>query len=113
MARFRLLSIWRERSRAAPSLDRQFAEAIPDVEWDRLQQGGSAKAAALRHCLLDIDDQSRELVDRVYQRNESAATVAKSLHKTVAAVYMMLTRLRHALRTCVERRIGADVRADV
>ena len=60
---------------------------------------------ALKHCVEQLPDKSRALVDGHYQKNLNSIQLAQDQGKTSTAVRQSLSRLRRALRTCVEKRL--------
>ena len=60
---------------------------------------------ALRHCVEQLPEHSRRLVNLRYGDGHSAAQVAADVGKTAVAVRQALARLRKLLRDCVEKRV--------
>lgn len=107
VARYRLLTLWRERGRADDRLDDELAEAIPQAEWDAAMEGADRRREALMQCLEEVPAPARRLVELTYRDGCDAATIAQRLASSVNAIYLALSKLRRRLRTCVERRVGA------
>lgn len=61
---------------------------------------------ALRQCQEQLPQRSAELVRRRYVQRQSFEEIAASQGSTAAAVQRMLSRIRLALRTCVEARLA-------
>lgn len=58
---------------------------------------------ALRHCLDQLDDRSREAVRRFYQEAKSLRAIGEEIQQSVSWVGVTLHRARHSLRACLER----------
>ena len=59
----------------------------------------------LQACVEKLDGDARDLMRMRYARALSIALVADQLGKSVGAVTMKLSRIRQALRACVDRRL--------
>ncbi len=94
-----------EQGRRTRALDRALAawscEAAPEpAEHDR-------ELSALRACLDGLPDKSAQLVGAYYFRRRPAAEIARETGRKESAVWMMLLRIRQALRRCIESRTSA------
>lgn len=105
IARFCLLRHRRDQARSrvllAPKLIDQLAETMVTQQevFDRRQ-------AALAACHEQLDDASRELLELRLGEGLPLAEVAERLGRRHGAVRTAFSRLRAALRACVERRLG-------
>ena len=63
---------------------------------------------ALRHCLERTRPQDRRLLDWKYGRSASLTDLAEATGRTATAVYKTISRLRLALRHCVENQLKED-----
>lgn len=63
---------------------------------------------ALKLCLSRLDQQSRSLLERCYQRNRLIKEIAVEENTTANAMYLQLRRIRHGLLNCVNRRLLAE-----
>lgn len=80
-----------------------------DQVWDaRCEDLGAAYLAALAHCLDELPERSRALIDATYgeRRGREASAAAMGLSKD--GVKSALRRLRALLQGCVERRLGGE-----
>ncbi|MBI1375542.1 MAG: sigma-70 family RNA polymerase sigma factor [Phycisphaera sp.] len=66
------------------------------------------KRAALRECLRDLPEHTRELVQRRYAPGGSVQTLADALGRSTAAVSQALYRVRNALKRCIEHRLTRE-----
>jgi RNA polymerase sigma-70 factor (ECF subfamily) len=63
---------------------------------------------ALKLCLSRLDQQSRSLLERCYQRNRLIKEIAVEDNTTANAIYLQLRRIRQGLLDCVNRRLIAE-----
>jgi RNA polymerase sigma-70 factor, ECF subfamily len=103
VAYFKALAFTRDRRRDKLILDQEFVEQIVEeptsAEMDQ-------RRATLRHCLSELSEKQLNLLRQRYGNGTSIAAIARDEHKTVAAVKMVLRRLRMALMGCIERRLA-------
>lgn len=85
------------------------AEAIPAVlaAFDRTEDAGEPRRAALEQCLKQLPEKSRSLLDLRYEQGLSLAQAAERVSSTLDAVHKALSRIRTKLQECIERRIRA------
>jgi RNA polymerase sigma-70 factor, ECF subfamily len=103
IAYFKALAFTRDRRRDKLVLDQEFIEQIIDEpEFAELDQ----RRATLRHCLSELSEKQLNLLRQRYAAGTSLASIAETEHKTVAAIKMVLRRLRMALLGCIERRLA-------
>jgi len=94
------------RRKAAQSLvDAALVERLETPE--DLQRDSADQIEALRTCLSEMGGANRQLLKLRYSAEETLRAIAQRMSRSESAVAMLLLRLRAALRTCVERRIGA------
>ncbi len=72
-------------------------EAAPDT----------TREEALRHCIALLPEKSRRLLELRYDARLKLHEVAERLATTLDAAHKALSRLRTALRKCVERELAA------
>lgn len=78
------------------------------------QAGGPApslwrrRMEALRSCLAKADERLRKILDLHYGKKMKAEHIAEQLGVRIEAVWKRLSRGRHVLRDCIERRLGQD-----
>lgn len=76
-------------------------EAVEDPEQ------AAAREAALRHCIAALPEKSRRLLELRYEARLKLHEVAERLSTTLDAAHKALSRLRSALRRCVEKELAA------
>ena len=80
-----------------------------DHEWQtKTTQPEGARMEALRECLADVPDKSRELLELRYFEGRSCQEVAEKVGAGVEAVYQRLSRLHRQLKKCVDQRLSRD-----
>jgi len=94
------------RRNAAQTLIDAALESRLDMVEDA-QRDTSERIAALRRCLSEMGDANRKLLQLRYKADETLRVIAQRMSRSESAVAMLLLRLRAALRSCVERRLGA------
>ena len=77
-------------------------------EEDAADGGDDAdRQAALRHCIAALPEKSRRLLELRYDARLKLHEVAARLSTTLDAAHKALSRLRLALRKCVEKELAA------
>ncbi len=65
-----------------------------------------ARAAALRSCLDEMPERSRELLRRRYEQDTKASDLAEEFRMNAAAMRKSLERIRTSIRLCMENRLA-------
>ena len=105
IARRRMLAERRQHARERaldPDVVRALADSADRVEARR---PASEQQAALLACLETLPPASRQLIAQRYD-GVDVTTLASRIGRTVQAVYAQIKRIKSALRSCVERRLG-------
>ncbi len=63
---------------------------------------------ALRHCLEQLRQEKRRLLERCYAGTDTIKTIAADLGQPPNALYMILKRLRRTLFDCINRTLAAE-----
>jgi len=69
------------------------------------------RIVALTECVQKLPDTDRRLLDLRYEPGATAEQVAKSLGKSIHAVYRAMARIHDTLYRCVNRTLGAELRS--
>lgn len=85
------------------SLIEELAQDTASMQ-DRLDE----RRLALTHCLQQLGEKYRGLIDSFYHRRVSAGEVASKWSCSVHTVYKALKETRRRLHECVSRRISAE-----
>lgn len=85
-------------------------EALELLENVALQGAEDAeeRRVHLRRCVAELPSHLRDIIRWRYLEELPIAQLASRLRKSVAAVEMILVRLRRALRECVDRRLVGE-----
>lgn len=70
--------------------------------------GRSQRREALEACLEKLPPRSRRLLDLQYVHDRSAAEIAQETGTTSGSVRVLLSRVRTALASCIERRLSLE-----
>jgi RNA polymerase sigma-70 factor (ECF subfamily) len=70
--------------------------------------GRSGRREALEACLDELPPKSRRLLDLRYVEELSAEEAAKEIDSTSGSVRVLLSRVRTALASCIERRLAVE-----
>jgi RNA polymerase sigma-70 factor (ECF subfamily) len=104
IAKSRVIDFYRRKKRDqlvfSDKLLEQLGQAISEREPER-----NHRREALEHCLEQLPERSRRLVDLRYVDNLSATMIAESVDSTAGSVRVLLTRVRTVLAQCVKRRL--------
>ncbi len=79
---------------------------VPDEVEGADDTGSERLSEALQRCVEQLPERSRALLRRRYEGGENATTLAQALQQSAEAIRQSLTRIRLAVRRCVEGRLG-------
>ncbi|MEL6107518.1 MAG: sigma-70 family RNA polymerase sigma factor [Planctomycetota bacterium] len=88
-----------------------FSDELLDRLADTIEKqcvGRSQRREALEACLDGLPSKSRRLIDLRYVEELSATEMAKETGTTSGSIRVLLTRVRTALATCIERRLSME-----
>ena len=85
-------------------------EAVHAVRegFDRTEGDLSRKAEAFRKCIEELPEGPRRLLRLKFEELLPAERIARTLGRTVNAVYQALYRIRERLDTCMRRRMALE-----
>lgn len=106
VARYRVMELFRDRSRDKVVLTGDALEALAKVA-PQVSHELTDRAEALDQCMKHLGDNQRKLLDLRYTRSLSPATIAERMGKSANTISAALLRIRKALRTCIEARLTA------
>ncbi|QDU61840.1 ECF RNA polymerase sigma factor SigE [Planctomycetes bacterium Pan216] len=104
VAYFQVLAHLRDRKRDRHIFDADLMSQIaerPDPKGDQEQ-----RRLALRHCLAQLPEEHRKLINLRYAGNGSIERIANAVGKSQSAIKMSLLRVRQALMRCVEGKLA-------
>jgi len=90
------------RRRSGVSVDDAFFDGVESA-FDAVRDPDVRKEA-LRRCLGDVQDRTRQMLVWRYEEGLTAASIAERMGQSRAGVNSLLQRVREILRECVERR---------
>ena len=97
---------WLRRNRRTMNVMEDQLMDIMEMEWMQTQATSvDHRLDALSHCLGKLPEKSRQLLKWRYHDGLSCQEVADRLKLELNAIYKRLSRLHHALRDCVSRRL--------
>ncbi|MBL9154436.1 MAG: sigma-70 family RNA polymerase sigma factor [Verrucomicrobiales bacterium] len=79
--------------------------SVQEDEDEELGDYGTARLAALRDCLTQLPEKSRDLIKARYEKDEAAPDIADRLQMKAPAVRKALERVRDALKRCMEEKL--------
>ncbi len=85
-------------------------DVLAEVAQTRLElhEGLEARRQALAHCLEQLGQAQRAVLERCYAGKDTIKTIAAELGQTPNALYMTLKRLRRTLFDCINRTVAAE-----
>jgi RNA polymerase sigma-70 factor (ECF subfamily) len=108
-AKYRILDHFRKAGR-----DRHvFVDALADVLAEpRIASSSQAndRAEALEHCLKELPERSRQLLDLRYVDGMNPMQIASQVDLTIGSVRVSLHRIRNLLAECISRRLRTEPR---
>ncbi len=105
VARNRAFEMLRQSQRQAAVLDGAVLDRLAGEFQSREPKGLTDRIDALRNCLDELTDNTREVVRLRYVDGLPAHEIARKLDRTADAVYKSLTRVYATLAACIERRL--------
>jgi len=98
----------RARKRAPVSLSDSLLDSL-DQEWQELDAAPSADViSALRHCIGQLSEYGRRLIELRYREGLRSVDMAKQLGRNVNTIYVALTRTHKLLAECIQRQLKKD-----
>jgi RNA polymerase sigma-70 factor, ECF subfamily len=102
------------RHRAIDLCRRRKMVSLPDEVLDLLEAhwtnstpaAWSDRIEALHHCLAQLGERSRELLQKKYTEGLAVAAIAAQVRRTPDAIYQMLSRVHRSLRECVSHELS-------
>lgn len=86
-------------------------QAMADHDPLRLEHARH-ELAALQHCLQQLGERPRQIVEDFYFNKRSAESIAADRKQTPAAVRMLLMRVRKRLGECIRSKVNENGEAD-
>ena len=107
LARFEVMSFYRDRSRDRHVFTEELALLmLQSAETEKVDLVD--RQAALRQCIAQLPQTSREMVAMRYESRTSIAAMATRMERTENAIKSALVRIRKALAECITKRMEVD-----
>jgi len=97
---------WRAKGRQKIAIDSELLDLV-DLSFGENEETDHAQERrdALRHCLTQLPEKSRSLLDMKYDEGLSFKAMGERLQKSPSSLMMSLSRIRGKLEECVEKRM--------
>jgi RNA polymerase sigma-70 factor (ECF subfamily) len=105
MTKFEVLYYRRQQATDKHIFDDELVEQVAE-SYQGLIEKLDPMRDALSKCLEELDGRSRKVLQLRYTDGMTTPGIAMEMKTTVAAVRMLLWRVRRALRNCMEQRIS-------
>ena len=107
MAKIELLRLRRAQARSPWVQDETLLHALAET-CEELEPELETREWALADCLRELDGRASDLIRLRYQEALKPSAIAERLGMGAVAVRVALSRVRSALRQCIERKIHAS-----
>ncbi|MCC9601889.1 sigma-70 family RNA polymerase sigma factor [Stieleria sp. JC731] len=107
IARFQVLSHYRDQKRDRLLLDSELVEVI-GRESELQAEGFDSFRLALRPCLKLLAPNHRSMIEQRYFHSMPIAEVAERCGRSVGAIKTALVRIRQQLGNCVQKRLATE-----
>lgn len=111
IAKNEILRYYQDKGRRLTILDTEAIEQVVDVYESETTSAADTKAdmmKALRSCMAQLKTRWRMILEMHYLRELSPARIAQQMGMTQTNVFVVLHRVRVALRECVEQRLRQE-----
>ena len=107
IAKSRVIDFYRAQDRTRVVFSDELLGRLADT-IARQADGRSNRREALEACLEELPPKSRRLLDLRYVEELSAEEMAQETGSTSGSVRVLLSRVRTALASCIERRLAVE-----
>ncbi len=107
VAHFQVKTFRKRAGRQKVVFSQAFVDAVAEEALAAQQEVG-ARQSALAMCLERLQEKSRQMIDLCYRQGFSIREAATQLGRTADATYKALSRIRHSLHDCVQRRLASE-----
>ncbi len=86
-----------------------FGETIDQQFTDQLLislQVDDKRGDALGHCLKELDERQRKLLDMRYQSEQEVSDIAATMDRSESAVYKALAKIHERLYECIQQKLA-------
>jgi RNA polymerase sigma-70 factor (ECF subfamily) len=111
LAKFQVMTYRRKKGRQREQFGDEFVEVMAtEAERRDVNSCEADRDEALSKCLQSLPEHSRELLRAYYAPGAVPHQVAQSRARTIEWLRLALFRIRRILRSCIEQRLGRQVR---
>ncbi|GHC54589.1 sigma-70 family RNA polymerase sigma factor [Roseibacillus persicicus] len=107
LARFQILSFYRDRQRDRLIFDADVLESLQTVTEERIQSV-PRRQEALRSCLVKLKDEQRTILSLYYAHRKSIEQISLSCNRSIDGVKSLLLRIRKNLKECIDTRMNTS-----
>jgi len=107
IAKSRVIDYYRAQGRSRVVFSDELLSQLADTIVSQ-SDGRSQRREALEACLDELPPRSRRMLDLQYVEERSAAEIAQETGATSGSVRVLLSRVRTALASCIERRLALE-----
>lgn len=108
IAHFNAVNFMRRQSRRRMLFNDAVLTRLVETQASIRDTEVSARSEALKRCLETLSSNHRRLLRLRYHGEHSMEQIAKQESRSVAALYVALSRIRKALLSCIEQRISSE-----
>ena len=105
IARYKVLAHHRDSRRDRHIFDEQLFDCLAD-DAERRARDPNGVAALLEDCVEELPPIQRQLVEDRYAPDGSVQDMAQKLGQSAAALSVTLSRIRHTLLGCIQRKLA-------
>jgi RNA polymerase sigma-70 factor (ECF subfamily) len=106
-ARNKVMSYHRTRKRSKLLFDDSLLNAF-EARYEALEDELADRRRALRHCMAELPERSRRLLQLRYGEGQAIAAIAATIGKTRNNVRVIFSRIYGALRKCISFTVSAN-----
>lgn len=106
IGRRRILKARETHLRGAIILEPETIDAVAAAYDRRSEEKIVDREAALRECIRSLPERGRRLIEMRYQDAQSFESIARRVQSSVNSIQVTMTKIRKALRRCVEAKLA-------
>lgn len=96
---------WKQYKKTLPDSIQELGEILRMRNESGPSSSMQSMLAAMEHCLKKVSPENKEIFELHYIDGESIVELARKLQKKPSALYSFFTRMRSAIRKCIEKRV--------
>ena len=111
IAKLEVMNFYRRRGRNPVTFSTKLQDELAVVAAQSETEFTAERMQALNHCMGQLSDSDRELLDLVYSKELSVQQVARERRRPLKSIYNSLGRIRNALHECIRRTLAQEERS--